>query len=41
MLNFMKDMKRDYLKKVSLNAADFFIREAYNNSEFGTKIFVF
>ena len=26
--------------KVSLNAADFFIREAYNNSEFGTKIFV-
>ena len=27
-------------EKVSLNAADFFIREAYNNSEFGTKIFV-
>ena len=27
-------------EKVSLNAADFFIREAYNNSEFGAKIFV-
>ena len=27
-------------EKVSLNAADFFVREAYNNSEFGTKIFV-
>ena len=27
-------------EKVSLNAADFFVREAYNNSEFGAKIFV-
>ncbi len=38
--DFYSRFETRLFEKVSLNAADFFIREAYNNRELGAKVFV-